>query len=305
MYRILIPLDGSSRAERAILVADRLAEAVNADVELLRVVDPADVVTTSTDAAATPAILDSRARQAERYLDDAAKRFHRVQPSATRVLQGPASKVIADHARSRNSDMIVMSSHGQTGLVEALLGSVARAVVRESAIPVLILRERMALPQDVRGMNVIVPLDGSPVAEAVLTPLLPLARALDWRLHLLWATDVRDEGLERETGPLATTRARDEQPEMLAYLERLAAKVRAGGSSAAVQIESGDCAACIVRCAEPDDVDLIAIGTHGRHGIKRLVLGSVAEHVILHAGKPVLAIRPPHGMMAERGGTEA
>ena len=292
VYRILVPLDGSSRAERAILVVDRLAEAMSAEVELLRVVDPADVLTTSTVAAATPEILSARAQQAERYLDDAAKRFHRGPPTATRVLQGPASTTISDHARSGSFDLIVMSSHGQTGLVDALLGSVARAVVRESAVPVLILRERTALPQEVRGLGVIVPLDGSPIAESVLTPLMPLAKALEWRLHLLWVTDVRNEERERETVPVGDQRARDARPEMVAYLERLAAGVRAGGSSAEVRIESGDCAACIVRCAEPDDVDLIAIGTHGRHGIGRLVLGSVAEHVIARASKPVLAIRP-------------
>jgi len=126
----------------------------------------------------------------------------------------------------------------------------------------------------------------------VLTPLLPLARALDWRLRLLWVADVRDEERGQETSPLAAQHAREARPEMVAYLERLAAGVRADGPAADVQIEAGDCAECIVRCAEPEDVDLIAISTHGRHGIGRLVLGSVTEHVMSHAGKPVLAIRP-------------
>lgn len=79
---------------------------------------------------------------------------------------------------------------------------------------------------------------------------------------------------------------------MVAYLEQVAERIRATGVSTEVRIEAGDSGDRIVRCAEPDDVDLIAMSTHGRHGIGRLVLGSVTEHVISHASKPVLSVRP-------------
>ena len=292
MYRILLPLDGSSRSERPIPLVGRLAEALPAEVELLRVVDPADVLTTSA-AAITPESLQYQVGLAGEYLRDTTQRFRRVPPPATRVLQGPASKLVAEHARTERFDLIVMSSHGHTGLSGALLGSVARAVVRESSVPVLVLRERAALPSEARGLNVLVPLDGSPLAEAVLTPLLPLARALDWRLQFLWVVDPPGERRGQEGRVLPEQRVREASPDKVAYLDRLAARVRTGGMTAAVRIATGTCAESIVRCSEPDDVDLVAISTHGRHGIGRLLLGSITEHVLCHTPKPVLAVRPP------------
>jgi nucleotide-binding universal stress UspA family protein len=155
----------------------------------------------------------------------------------------------------------------------------------------LVLRERAALPQDVRNLGVLVPLDGSDVAAAILEPLLPLAKTLDWQLRLLWVTDVDSAPPEPPSTPVADAGA-GTRGQMLRYLEQCAATLRAEGVAAEVGVEAGACAECIVRCAEPADVGLIAIGTHGRHGLGRLVLGSVAEQVIAHASKPVLAIRP-------------
>jgi nucleotide-binding universal stress UspA family protein len=206
-------------------------------------------------------------------------------------LQGPASKLLVQQAQTRGCNLIVMSSQGQTGLAGALLGSVACTVVRESDVPVLVIRERVALPQDARELTVLVPLDGSALAEAVIEPLLPLARTLGWRLQLLWVVDLPPGDALAQEVPL-DQRAKQERPSMVAYLEQVAERIRGTGVPAEVRIDSGDRGDCIVRCAEPDDVDLIAMSTHGRHGIGRLVLGSVAEHVISHASKPVFAVRP-------------
>lgn len=299
-YRILIPLDGSSRAERAVPVVDRLAEALGAEVEVLRVVDPTDDRTTP-GTALMPESVESRMRRARHYLHDAADRFRRVKPTATRVQQGSASDEIALHASAGSFDLIVMSSHGYAGLAGAMLGSVALAVVRESAIPVLVLRERVALPLDPRGLNVVVPLDGSNLSEAVLAPLLPLARALDWRLVLLRVTDVVAGDLPGQQQVVSADEStREAYPEIVAYLETLAENVRARGVRTDVRIGFGDCGACIVRFAAQASVDLIAMTTHARHGFGRLVLGSVTEHVVCHAGQPVLAVRPPGPREAAR-----
>jgi nucleotide-binding universal stress UspA family protein len=292
MYRILVPLDGSSRGERAITVADQLAGALCAEVKLLRVLDPADILTTSS-AAVSPGLLDTRERLAKEYLYYAAKRFRLAPSVATEVVRGPACDTLAGRACSGECDLIVMSSQGQTGLAGALLGSVACSVLRRSAVPVLVIRERVSVPQDPRGLRVLVPLDGFEVAERVLVPLLPLSQALNWRLTLLWVAEVppREVLAEKPDLPVAAL-VRQENPEMVAYLEGIAARVRATGVEADIQIEMGDRAACIVRCTQSDDVDLIAMSTHGRHGVERFVLGSVTENVMHYAGKPVLGVRP-------------
>jgi nucleotide-binding universal stress UspA family protein len=290
VYRVLVPLDGSSRAERAIAVADRLAGALGAEVKLLRVLDPADIFTTSS-AAVSRGFLDARERLADDYLYYAAKRFRLAPSVATEVVRGPACDTLAKRACAGEYDLIVMSSQGHTGLAGALLGSVACTVLRESAAPVLVIRERVALPQHPRGLHVLVPLDGSPLGEVVLVPLLPLAQALHWRLTLLWVAEVPPKEVlaGRPNLPVAAL-VRQENPGMVAYLAGIAARVRAAGVAAEIQIEMGDRADCIVRCAQSDDVDLIAMSTHGRHGIERFVLGSVTENVMRYACKPVLGV---------------
>lgn len=291
-YRMLLPLDGSSRAERAIPSVDRLARDLRAEVELLRVVDPDDIFSTSAGAL-DPELPEASARLAEDYLRDATRRFRGVTPTAARVVQGAASTMIAQQASSRHFDLIVMASHGYTGLESALLGSVAQAVVRESTVPVLVIRARVALPGNYRGLMVMVPLDGSALAEAVLVPLLPLAQALDWRLMFFWvAGRPATQFPARQAAASADRQAPLGRLELIAYLEQLAGKVRANGVRTDVSIGDGDRGASIVKRAEDGEVGLVAMSTHGRHGVGRLILGSVTEHVIKHANKPVLTIRP-------------
>jgi nucleotide-binding universal stress UspA family protein len=173
-FRILLPLDGSSRAERAIPVSDCLAEALGAEVELLRVVDPSDFESRVGTASSTE-LVTSGVQLATDALRDAARRFRCCKPAACHVGVGSVVTTIVEQAHAGRFDLIVMSSHGYTGLEEKLLGSVARAVVRESHVPVLVLRERVGLPREARDLRVLVPLDGSALAEAVLPPLIPLA----------------------------------------------------------------------------------------------------------------------------------
>jgi nucleotide-binding universal stress UspA family protein len=262
-------------------------------VELLQVVDPVDILTTAAvSEVLTPSTVRTHVQLAREYLADAAKRFRRVRPVATSVREGSPIEMIAQYACAGSFDLIVMSSQGLTGLTAAVFGSVARSLVRESAIPVLILRAGAAPPEDPRGLNALVPLDGSALAEGVLAPLVPLATALGWRLLLFYAADLGADGPSQEDLASIDRRVREQRPDMVAYLERLAADLRAKELQVDVRLGSGERGPSIVRLADEGDVDLVAMSTHGRHGVGRLVLGSVTEHVVNHASKPVLAVRP-------------
>jgi nucleotide-binding universal stress UspA family protein len=289
-YRILLPLDGSSRSERAIPTVNQLASALRAEVEVLQVIDADEIFRTSSTGP-TPVTLEVRTRLAREYLQDIGQRFHDVTP-ATVVLYGSPGATVVQRARGHDIDLIAMTSHGHTGLVGTLLGSVARDVVRMSPVPVLVLRERVALPLAVRDLRVLIPLDGSELAEAILRPVERLARALDWQLHICWVADPADEVLSEQTTGATHERVRRAYPEIAHRLTSVADRIRESGLRADLHLGCGDCGPNIVELAERLGVDIIAMSTHGRKGLGRLVLGSITEYVIGHAGTPVLAARP-------------
>jgi nucleotide-binding universal stress UspA family protein len=192
-----------------------------------------------------------------------------------------------------------------------VLGSVARTLAHESTVPTLVLHEHetaalLAHPDAVRPLRTLVPLDGSPLAEAALAPAAHLIASLTTQgeLHLTHVVKpVRtsaEEGVESSLNAKATARA---STYLTQVTERLQAMVKELGISISCSVACGtDVASARLRQAEPGaqgqatadsrGCDLIAISTHGRHGLERWVMGSVADRLLNTTKLPLLIVRP-------------
>jgi nucleotide-binding universal stress UspA family protein len=212
------------------------------------------------------------------------------------VQRGEAGQVILDTARDRGVDLIVMSTHGWGGLERWLYGSVADQVLRRAHVPVLLVPAACAVPWPAGGApRVVVPLDGSAFAEEAVAPATDLARALGADLLLVRVVDSRRDGpgsRGRDAGPPAATAAAA-VAEAREYLERMARSLRAAGQTAEVRVMVGASPpAAIVAAAREAGGAMIAMTTHGRGGLARLALGSVATETLQLADVPLLLVRP-------------
>ena len=227
-------------------------------------------------------------------------------PTTTEVAFGLPAQYILAAAASGEVDLIVLCSHGRVGFIRWALGSVAHMLAHESAVPILVLRERrpaslLSPAGATRPLRALVPLDGSQLAEAALAPAASLVAALaapaQGALHLTQVVKVfqtsAEEGFVSELNEEALERAK-------AYLahvtERLQASVQEHKLSitSSVKLEK-DVASALLDVAEqegPGGCDLIAISTHGWHGLQRWVMGSVTDRILNTSGLPILIVRP-------------
>ncbi|GHO99941.1 universal stress protein UspA [Reticulibacter mediterranei] len=322
--RILVPLDGSTHAERALPVALRLVRASGGSLLLLRAVN------TATDfwpfvpdkASLVQTAVGSEETEARQYLAHVLVTLHEPDLAVETVVQvGPAASTILAEATSLQADLIVMCSRGSTSLVRLLMGSVTREVARHSTVPVLVLREGAPLPAgphpDVgRPMRVLVPLDGSSHAKAALVSAASLAMALAApappALHLTRVVKPLPTNHEQDEVYLERTRMFQRTKE---YLQRTAEHLREGWSVPEFAhvapiitwsvVPDADVAAAILRVAETGEdtegvspfggCDVIAMSTHGYSGLSLLTIGSITEHVLNASNLPLLIVRPtPH-----------
>jgi nucleotide-binding universal stress UspA family protein len=325
--RILVPLDGSALAEKALTTAARLARASDGTVILLRVVSPpveyanGSMFLNYTPTNILEGVMETDLADARHYLECVAA-SSTLQGVRTRleVRTGVAASLIFSIIDSQYCDIIVMSSHGRTGLQRWLLGSVAQKVAMSSAIPVLILREQEAPtttdarlhPYVERPLRVLVPLDGSVIAKAALRPAAQLITALaapgEGTIHLVRVVKHRTrsgEVLDATTRERTLRRAKT-------YLQSVKGHIRAGltaefhGIVTWSVVLDNDVAAAIIRTAENGEdaegagafggCDFIAMSTHGRKGLQRMAIGSVTDRVLSGTRLPLLIVRPSNTM---------
>lgn len=321
MYkRILIPLDGSARAERAIPVAARIARALGGSVILLRVATaPVDTGKYSSTSGYVEETVDTDLTGATSYLENIAGSDELAGiKTEVKTFIGAVAPTVLSAAQSFHANLIVMSSHGYTGFKRWTLGSVADKVTRHSSIPVLVLREGGPVPAtgDHQPVRVLVPVDGSTLSEAVVEPAAYLAAALaeatsqQGALHLLRVVDLPASGgkfksdAHIDTGLKEQVKHEDEK-----YLATLVLRLSAGdlahldlAVTSSVEADP-DIAEAIVKKSEQEKFDFIAIATHGRGGVQRWAMGSVAGRV-LHATTLPLLIMRPQDMQAAAGPEE-
>lgn len=278
--RLLVPLDGSPNSEAALPYARALTSATGAALTLLmaRPLPPAR----SRSEPETTAYLEGIAEP----LRAAGLRVD------TRTLEGEAATVILEMAARLDVAAVVMATHGRGGIARLVAGSVAGRVLRESLRPTLVIRPPVG--KTVAALRrIIVPLDGSPVAEAALAPAMDLARAAQAAVTLLRVAPPGPAGQAAidGAGVLLDVARIEEQHGRAAGL--YLAEVRAT-LPADVRIEAmvlrGAPGAVLTEVLGGGGVDLAVMSTHGRGGLHRLVMGSVAEQVV-RAGVPVLLVR--------------
>jgi nucleotide-binding universal stress UspA family protein len=261
--RILLPLDGSARAEAALRWVDILPAQ---QIRLLHICD--EEGPQSAEAATYLQKMASHLARPDRVID-------------TRVAFGEAADgIVADAA---DVDLIVMCTQGEGGGGRLIYGSVADLVARHAPVPTLLLRGRGAPVSTDPVRRVVVPLDGSANAERALPMAAFVARMFQSQVHLVTVNDQPSAGGLPTAGRAANFDAAG------AYLERAAESIRAPEIASSTETRSGAPAAELLAVIEPGD--LLIMTTHGRGAARRWQIGSVAEKLLRQASAPVVLIR--------------
>lgn len=293
--KILVPLDGSVLAEEVLETAVTIAK----EIVLLRVPVMQDVMALAAAGGDVPVMISTMGNddgylEVEGYLDRVAFEWGRSDlPVTTRIESGGAAETIAFVARDENVDLILMSTHGRTGLGRILLGSVTEEVLKLAPCPVLAMRADRLIK------NVLVPLDGSFLAEKAIAPALKIAKASEANVTLFRAQpvelDYREEefafylraehGLEHSAHEMLLKCADD-------YLGNLCEQYDCNDVRVDRVTATGYAADEILAQALEEGIDLIVMSTHGRTGLNKFFYGSVAEKVLRNAPCAVMVVRP-------------
>lgn len=283
--KILVPLDGSKLAEGVIPYVRLLASALKLPVDLMHVNDPETV-----------APVHHRI-QGHEYLKEVAALFTSSLGVNCRVENGRAAEVIVDRASADAGTLITMATHGRSGAQRWLLGSVTQKVLQVSTDPLLLIRPREeTLARDVWLNTIILPLDGSHLAEKIFPHVIYLANRLALEVVLIRTYTLPTTGYFLATGvsPAAIGELGDKiKEEATGYLQAKVEELQAEGiekvSFVAVEGKGPE---EIIDLARKSAGNMVAMSTHGRSGIGRWVLGSVTDRVVCYSGDPVLVIRP-------------
>ena len=299
MYsKVLVPLDGSKTAEKVLPLARCFARGLQVPVELLGVVDLAEMArhVTADQVSIIRTLVEDATRRFENYLEGVAKNFPTGSVRCT-VQKGNAAEAIVESAATEKNTLIAIATHGRSGLDRWLLGSVAEKVLRGASNPVLLVRatEKAPLWDMATLKRIVVPLDGSELSERILPYVEALARHLDLQVTLVGVYSsplvAGGGGDGFYTGQMdaliASVRAETE-----AYLASKTEEMkRQGLNNVSFAAKEGREADEIIAMARETPDTLIAMCTHGRSGVQRWVLGSVTETVVRHTSDPVLVIR--------------
>jgi len=281
--KILVPLDGSEIAEKAIPYARAASRKRESTVTLLTVIGASE----------------ERDQPMEAYLAEKAEALEsegvRV---STAVARGEPAREIVEFADENAMDLIVISSHGYSGIKRRIIGSVAQEVLHGTCVPVLLVKPGDAKPGEVEFRKVIVALDGSPFSETSILYAEQLIKGAGAEVILLrvsdppmvpptWSRDAeshRREYQQRMTAEL--------QQQAVEYLE----KAKGGFGRKRIKVRPhavvGTAAETIMELAQKEKADVVALTTHGRSGVSRWVHGSVASKIAQECRRPVLLVRP-------------
>lgn len=296
--RILVPLDGSSRAELILPHVEHLWKREASELLLVRSVSADGPANGGYDSAA--ALVHER-NEAESYLHGVARRLAAGGARAfTRVPEGLPSGAILDAARREGATMIAMTTHGRTGLLKWLMGGVADQVVRASDVPVLLLRPfplpavESAISHGAPFRRILIATDGSLSSMAIVDPAMEFAALFGSEIIALhvWDSYVFDgaplPGMEAGM-PIPLEAPLPSEDEVT---ERMARRLGPSGLKVTRATRYGEAASEILDHSFEHKVDLIALATDHHRGLSRWMTGSVADRVLRSAGIPLLLVRP-------------
>jgi nucleotide-binding universal stress UspA family protein len=296
MYRtILVPLDGSPLAEQALPFALAVAKRANANLRLARVHRPTPHAGREVHAKAVAATEQA-------YLDSIADRLRPIGAHVSTALpEGPVAAALCQCARETGASLMVLTTHARGPVSRFWMGSTADELVRNTCVPLLVHRPKagaaITADGEFRFRRILVPLDGSDVAEEALGPAAEMARIMGASLTLLRVVEpvplVAPDGLVYTPPTIDTTLMDDLSKQARVYVDHVAARWQGEGLSVETDVTVNDLpTAAILDAAERHD--LVALATHGRSRVARFFLGSVADKVVRGAPCPVLVVRHPH-----------
>jgi len=319
-HTILVPLDGSAFSERALPVATAVAHATDSQLVLMRAASAAVLpgahspdlqgrqiikedlfISADAGGAGRPAAQLKAIEKAEQYLTDiAAPLVEQGFRVSVAVPYSAAAEGILTEIEVQAADMVVMCTHGRSGLGRWIYGSVAEEVLAHSPAPVLLVRPTgtpALLTPTPGGVRLLVPLDGSAFAEAALPHAAALARALGGSiqlLHVIISPTLSHTGvLAAQTGMVdSSDQVAEDEERAKRYLAALSQSLAQEKVTVQTSICEGSPADMIVQQGLALDTRLIVMATHGRSGLRRLLLGSVAREVVHRTLLPVLLVRP-------------
>ena len=303
--RILTPLDGSTLSEGILPYVRALAPAFGARVELLRTYQnlayelaPQDEADSASITAALEPVAVRLHSQAEGYLSRVAAGLEELGIATDiAVRSGPAADHIINEANEVEGTLVAMSTHGRTGLGRWIMGSVTDRVLHTTAAPLLVVHPERGAPSvdsTASIQTLIVPLDGSDLAETMLPVAAEIAKAIGAGVVLAETVGVPsgyypEEDSGGATGVSIVSQMEDQAEE---YLGMQAASLRAiGVEKVRTSVTRGNPAAEIEELARGIPDSMIIACTHGRSGVGRTVLGSVTDRLARHSGHPALIVR--------------
>ena len=286
--RILVPLDGSNLAELALPYVEELVRAFNSEVILVSVCEPAE----SQYRHMHQLYIEKLTELVKSYV----KVGSRVKVKQV-IIDGEPAEEIINYAEKNEISLIIMTSHGRSGIMPWVMGSVANKVTCRISIPVLLIRARVPYPEKEGLFNkILMPLDGSDVGEAALPYITELTKKVTTEVSLL---QVIAPGQHVHTvGGLDYVRFTEQQVEAMKadakqYLEKVVNKLAGTRGTIRCEVRIGDTAQELIKFADETNTRLVAISTHGRSGIRQWIFGSVAYKILEAGNIPVLLVRAP------------
>ena len=308
-HYVIVPLDGSKLAEEALPLGISLAQKAPSAgvVQLVQVIPSRDQTfnyITTPDGTMMPIdIIETFRANAQRYLEQKKNQLVKAGITVeTTIIEGDVGPAIADFANQEEAAYLVMSTHGRGGLSRWMLGSVTDQVLHLSERPLLIIRPKETsdallasrlIPANLPQLErIVVPLDGEPLAERVLPHAKTLARAYGAEL-LLWrsVSAVTPGMMHAEIAILETKLIEMNRQQAKEYLNRIKIDLEMEGFKVSAAVGGMPITDRILAYAAKSDADLIAMSTHARSAIGRMIMGSVADGVIRAGSLPVLVIR--------------
>jgi nucleotide-binding universal stress UspA family protein len=291
MYeKILIPLDGSELAEVALPYVAELAGRLGSEIILIYVSDSGETAHNRISNFYIQRIADDTRRAVKKYVKKPGEKETKV---SSEILAGYPAEEIVDYADKADVSLIVMATHGRSGVRRWPLGSVTDKVVRSTKRPIAIIRAKGAHPAvREKGMfnRALVPLDGSKQGEAVIPYIEGLASKLKTEVIVLqvlspdWFIDSADQAKQVES---LRTSSKD-------YVNKVASQLNQKGLAARAEVREvkmDTVAEEIIKGADEVNADIIAMSTHGRSGLSRWTFGSVADRVLQGGNTPLLLVR--------------
>lgn len=289
---LLVPVDGSDHSRRAAEHGLGLAGRFEATVHLLKVIDLQAAAGPVNAGGVGEVFLDRLQTEAETVVEEvrAAVDDHGVD-IRTAVIRGQPSETILEYAAEHDAGLLAMGTHGRTGLNRYIMGSVTERVVRQADQPVLTVHATEDNRFDDGYDDILVPTDGSEFAAAAVERGIEIAAQFDAHVHAVNVVDINAAAFSPTyTPPTELIETLTTQGENAT--EEIATTARHAGLSATTEVRRGVPSDELLQYADETDIDLVAMGTAGRSGLTRLLVGSTTEQILRRADVPVIAVPP-------------